>query len=250
MGKLQNRVALVTGGTRGIGKSVAAAFAAAGARVFIAGHLDKPALERTLSDLRSMGAEVDGGLFDVSDCNQVRRLADRIDERFGTLEIVVNNAGTITPTPLLEITSEQWQRTIGIHLNGTFYCTVEMVRRFLQPQGHGKIINVTAPSAVRGSSGVADYASAKAGIIAFTRNAARELLPLNIQVNAVLPVARTRMTDALAKYYAGLSDPEVAARLGKLAPPESVVPAFMFFASADSDYVTGQVLAADGGLLA
>jgi 3-oxoacyl-[acyl-carrier protein] reductase len=97
---------------------------------------------------------------------------------------------------------------------------------------------------------VVDYASAKGGIIAFTRNAARELLPLNIQVNAVLPVASTRMTDALAKYYASLSNPETAARLGNLAPPQSVVPAFMFFASADSDYVTGQVLAADGGLLA
>jgi 3-oxoacyl-[acyl-carrier protein] reductase len=92
--------------------------------------------------------------------------------------------------------------------------------------------------------------AAKAGIIAFTRNAARELLPLNIQVNAILPVARTRMTDALANYYTGLSNPEAAARLRNLAPPDSVAPAFVFFASADSDYVTGQVLAADGGLLA
>jgi 3-oxoacyl-[acyl-carrier protein] reductase len=250
MGKLQNKVALVTGGTRGIGKSVAAAFAQKGARLFITGHLDEPALKQTLGEFSLMGTEADGGLFDIGDCDQVRRLADRIAERFGTLEIVVNNAGTITPTPLLDITWEQWQRTISIHLSGTFYCTVEMVRRFLKPQGHGKIINVTAPSAVRGSYGVADYASAKAGIIAFTRNAARELLPLNIQVNAVLPVARTRMTEALANYYVRLSNPEVAARLENLAPPQSVVPAFMFFASADSDYVTGQLLAADGGLLA
>jgi 3-oxoacyl-[acyl-carrier protein] reductase len=125
-----------------------------------------------------------------------------------------------------------------------------MVRRFLKPKRSGKIINVTAPSALRGSYGVADYAAAKAGIIAFTRNAARELMPLNIQVNAVLPVARTRMTDALANYYIGLSNPETAARLETLAPPEAVVPAFLFFASAESDYVTGQVLAADGGLMA
>jgi 3-oxoacyl-[acyl-carrier protein] reductase len=151
---------------------------------------------------------------------------------------------------LLDITQEQWERTIRTHLNGTFFCTVELVRRFLKPKRSGKIINVTAPSALRGSYGVADYAAAKAGIIAFTRNAARELLPLNIQVNAVLPVARTRMTDALATYYAGLSNPETAARLETLAPPEAVVPAFLFFASTESDYVTGQVLAADGGLLA
>jgi 3-oxoacyl-[acyl-carrier protein] reductase len=111
-------------------------------------------------------------------------------------------------------------------------------------------VNVTAPAAVRGSSGVADYASAKGGIIAFTRNAARELLPFNIQVNAVLPVARSRMTDALAEYHARFTGEENAARLRNLPPPEAVVPSFLFLASSDSDYVSGQVLAADGGLLA
>lgn len=250
MAKLQDKIALITGGTRGIGKSVAEAFAREGARLFIAGHLDEPALQQTLDGLKRAGTEAEGGLFDVGSNDDVRRLADAIANQFGALDIVVNNAGNITPTRLLEITSEQWERTIKTHLSGTFYCTVEMVRRFLEPKRSGKIINVTAPSALRGSHGVADYASAKAGIIAFTRNAARELLPFNIQVNAVLPVARTRMTDALAKYHAALSNAETAASLGSLGPPETVVPTFLFFASADSDYVTGQVLAADGGLLA
>jgi 3-oxoacyl-[acyl-carrier protein] reductase len=250
MSKLQDKVALITGGTRGIGKSVAEAFAREGARLFIAGHLDESALRHSIAELRAAGANAEGGLFDVGNYDEIRRLAGAVADRFGVLDIVVNNAGNITPTPLLDITSEQWERTIATHLNGTFYCTLEVVRRFFKPQRRGKIINVTAPSAVRGSYGVADYASAKAGIIAFTRNAARELLPLNIQVNAVLPVARTRMTDALAKYYTALSNAETAASLSNLAPPESVVPAFVFFASADSDYVTGQVLAADGGLLA
>jgi 3-oxoacyl-[acyl-carrier protein] reductase len=250
MAKLQDKTALITGGTRGIGKSVADAFAREGARLFIAGHRDESALQQTLSGLRHAGANADGGLFDVGSYDQVRKLADAVAARFGGLDIVVNNAGIIAPTSLLDITAEQWERTVSTHLNGTFYCTVEMVRRFLMPKRRGKIINVTAPSAVRGSYGVADYASAKAGIIAFTRNAARELMPLNIQVNAVLPVAATRMTEALAKYYAAMSNRETASRLGDLAPPESVVPAFLFFAAADSDYVTGQVLAADGGLLA
>jgi 3-oxoacyl-[acyl-carrier protein] reductase len=248
--RLKDKIALVTGGTRGIGKSVAEAFAGEGARLFIVGHLDEPALHQTLIELQRAGTEVEGGLFDIGTYDEVLRLSNAIADHFGALDIVVNNAGNITPTPLLDITSEQWERTIRTHLNGTFYCTMEMVRRFLKPKQSGKIINVTAPSAVRGSYGVADYASAKAGIVAFTRNAARELLPLNIQVNAVLPVARTRMTEALAKYYAALSNSEAAARLESLAPPDSVVPAFVFFASAESDYVTGQVLAADGGLLA
>jgi 3-oxoacyl-[acyl-carrier protein] reductase len=250
MGKLQNKIALITGGTRGIGKSVAEAFAGEGARLFIAGHLDELALQQTLSGLKKAGIDAAGGLFDVGSDAEITRLADAIAERFGALDIVVNNAGNIAPTGLLEITAEQWERTIRTHLNGAFYCTVEMVRRFLKPKRSGKIINVTAPSALRGSYGVADYASAKAGIIAFTRNAARELLPFNIQVNAVLPVARTRMTDALAQYHAALPSAETAARLRSLGPPETVVPAFVFFASPDSDYVTGQVLAADGGLLA
>jgi 3-oxoacyl-[acyl-carrier protein] reductase len=250
MTRLRDKVALITGGTRGIGKSVAEAFAREGARLFIAGHRDEPALQQTLGELRRAGADAEGGLFDVGSNEDVRRLADAIANRFGALDIVVNNAGNIAPTPLLEITPEQWEQTIRTHLHGTFYCTVEMVRRFLKPRSRGKIINVTAPSAVRGSSGVADYASAKAGIIAFTRNAARELLPFNIQVNAVLPVARTRMTEALAEYRNRIADTETAGRLGQLPPPETVVPAFLFFASPDSDYVTGQVLAADGGLLA
>jgi 3-oxoacyl-[acyl-carrier protein] reductase len=250
MHRLKDRVALITGGTRGIGKSVAEAFAGEGARIFITGHTDEDALQQTLAELKRAGAEAEGGLFNIGSYQEVQRLADTIAARFGGLEIAVNNAGNLAPTPLLALEPEQWERTIRTHLNGTFFCTLEMVRRFLKPKRSGKIINVTAPSALRGSYGVADYAAAKAGIIAFTRNAARELMPLNIQVNAVLPVARTRMTEALASYYLGLSNPETAARLETLAPPKAVVPAFLFFASAESDYVTGQVLAADGGLMA
>ncbi|HJU27773.1 MAG TPA: SDR family NAD(P)-dependent oxidoreductase [Candidatus Binataceae bacterium] len=247
--KLGGKVALITGASRGIGRSVAEAFAREGAKLFLTGRVDREALEGALGDLVRTG-EADGGLFDVSRYDEVKRLADAIGERYGALDIVVNNAGNIEPAPLLEITPEQWERTIGTHLGGTFYCTVEMVRRFMAPKRRGKIINVTAPSAVRGSYGVADYASAKAGIIAFTRNAARELLPLNIQVNAVLPVARSRMTDALAQYHSRFVGEESAARLSALPSPEVVVPPFIFFASGDSDYVTGQVLAADGGLTA
>jgi 3-oxoacyl-[acyl-carrier protein] reductase len=247
--KLNGKVALITGASRGIGKSVAEGFAREGAKLFLVGHTDEEALRQTLADIGQSGTEAEGGLYDVGSYDDVRRIADAIGERYGTLDIVINNAGNIAPTPLLEITPQQWERTVRTHLHGTFYCTVEMVRRFLKPQRSGKIVNVTAPAAVRGSSGVADYASAKGGIIAFTRNAARELLPFNIQVNAVLPVARSRMTDALAEYRATFAS-EDAARLRNLPPPEAVAPSFLFLASSDSDYVSGQVLAADGGLLA
>lgn len=250
MGKLKAKVALITGASRGIGRSLAIGFAREGAKLYLVGHKDEAALREILDELRRAGAEAEGSLFDVGNHPDVLRIADAVERRYGTLDILVNNAGNISPTPLLEITPEQWDTTVRTHLYGTFYCTVEMVKRFLRAKRAGKVVNVTAPSAVRGSNGVADYASAKGAIIAFTRNAARELLPLNIQVNAVLPVARSRMTDALAEYHTRFSGEESAARLRNLAPPDVLLPVFLFLAGSDSDYVTGQVVGADGGLLA
>jgi len=250
MRKLEGKIALITGASRGIGCSVAQAFAREGAHLFLVGHVDQQALDDTARLVREAGADVQAGLFDVGNYDDVCRIADRIATQFGTLDIVVNNAGTIRPTPLLEITSEQWERVLRTHLYGTFYCTVEMVRRFLAAKRSGKIINVTAPSAVRGSSGVADYASAKGGIIAFTKNAAKELAPLNIQVNAVLPVAHSRMTEALAEYHGRVFGEEAVARFRSHPSPDVVAGTFLFFAGSDSDYVTGQVLAADGGATA
>jgi 3-oxoacyl-[acyl-carrier protein] reductase len=245
--KLKGKIAVITGASRGIGRAVSEGFACEGASLFLVGHVDEVALNDCMDAARRLGAEVDGGLFDVGDHAEVKRLADRIEDRYGTVDILVNNAGVLTPTPLLEITPTQWDRTIRTHLHGTFYCTMEMVNRFMKSRGAGKVINLTAPSALRGSQGVTDYASAKGGIIAFTRNAARELLPLNIQVNAVLPVADTRMTEALADYDRRGSGPEAAAMPRVRPTPEQLVPTFLFFASSDSDVVTGQILAADGG---
>ncbi len=248
--RLKDRIALITGASRGIGRAVAVGFAREGAKLFLVGHTDERALEEAVSECRSAHSTVEGGLFDIGSYEEVCRLADAVEKRFGTVDILVNNAGIIKPTPLLDITPAQWERTVRTHLHGTFHCTLEMVNRFMKPRRSGKVINVTAPAAVRGSYGVADYASAKGGIIAFTRNAAREFIPLNIQVNAVLPVAESRMTEALVAYYVGQFGEEAAVRLQNLAPPDVLVPTFVFFASSDSDYVTGQILAADGGLLA
>lgn len=249
-GKLEGKTALITGAGRGIGRSIAQAFAREGARLFLISHVDQHALDDTSSLTRASGVDVQDGLFDVGNYDDVCRMADRIAAQFGTLDVVVNNAGTIKPMPLLEITPEQWERTLRTHLSGAFYCTTVMATRFLAPKRSGKIINVTAPSAIRGSSGVADYASAKGGIIAFTKNAAKELTPLNIQVNAVLPVASSRMTEALAEYQSRLFGEQAAARLRSHPSPDVLAATFLFFASADSDYVTGQVLAADGGATA
>jgi 3-oxoacyl-[acyl-carrier protein] reductase len=250
--RLSGSVALVTGASRGIGNAVAQAFAREGASVFLVGHSDSDALQRAVEETRQAGAQAgeaaaDGGLFDVGRYEEVRRLADAIERRFGRLDIVVNNAGVIRPTPLLEITPEQWDDTIRTHLHGTFHCTVEMVNRFMKQRRSGKIVNVAAASALRAYAGVADYASAKGGIVAFTRNAARELQPFNVQVNAIIPVARTRMIDALGAYYEKTHGARAASHITEVAQPHALVPSFLFFASSDSDYVTGQILSADGG---
>ena len=245
--KLAGRVALITGASRGIGKSVAAAFAREGANLFLVGNRDEGALQQTLREVRALGVEAEGGLFDVGVYDDVIGIADAIERCFGALDIVVNNAGIINPTPLLEITSEQWERTIRTHLNGTFYCTLEMVNRFMKRKRAGKIVNVAAAAALKAYQGVADYGSAKGGIVAFTRNAARELMPLNIQVNCVIPVAQSRMIDSLGEYYREQFGAGASARIKDVAPPEALVPSFLFFASSDSDYVTGQILTADGG---
>jgi 3-oxoacyl-[acyl-carrier protein] reductase len=245
MPRLAGKHILVTGASRGIGRSVALAYAREGARVFAVGHRDQAALDEVLGELRAAGSDAAGGLFDVGDPAAVRALGTAIERALGTLDVVVNNAGIITPTKFLEMMPEQWERTLRVHLNGTFFVMQEMTRRFFVPQGRGKIINVSAQSAIRASTGLADYASAKGGILSLTRNAARELAPMNVQVNAVLPLARTRMTEALA-----VQRPADAERLRKLASADRVPGTFIFLASDDSDYVSGQTIGADGGATA
>lgn len=217
--KLKGKVALITGASRGIGRSVAHAFAREGASLFLVGHRDETAIREGVRDARKLGAEAEGGLFDVGNYQEVQRLADAIERSFRTLDILVNNAGIIRPTPLLEITPEQWEGTIRTHLHGTFYCTVEMVNRFMKEKRSGKIVNLAAAAALKGYYGVADYASAKGGIISLTRNAAKELLPYNIQVNVIVPVARTRMIDSLGEYYERFLGKKAGDSIKQVAPP-------------------------------
>jgi 3-oxoacyl-[acyl-carrier protein] reductase len=242
--RLENKIALITGASKGIGKAVAEGFAKEGAHLYLVGHKDKKRLNEVMECCKSKGVTVNSGLFDVGNNAEIERLMEEVGKVFGGVDILVNNAGIIKPTPFLEIHPQQWDKVIKTHLYGTFYCTTETVRRFMKDKKRGKIINLCAPAAVRGSIGVADYASAKGGIYAFTKNAARELLAYNIQANAILPVARTRMTDSLAEFHGAEGE-----RFFHLADPTVLVPSFIFFASEDSDYVTGQVLTVDGGMM-
>jgi 3-oxoacyl-[acyl-carrier protein] reductase len=246
MGRLDGQVAIVTGGSRGIGRAVALGFAREGADVVVVGARDRVTLSEAEKEISALGRRVVVDLVDVSQRRAVDRLVERVLEGWGRIDVLVNNAGIIQPAWLEEISGEQWDEMIAVHLTGTFNFT-QAVLPTMKRQGKGKIINVAAPSALRAVVGVADYAAAKGGIITFTRSAARELAPHNIQVNCISPVARTRMTDALVAFRSRHSI-ETPTTSGRYAPIERVVPAFVFFASGDSDYVTGQILAVDGGL--
>ncbi len=248
--RLRNKVALITGGSRGIGRAVALEFAREGARVAIVGVRDRQALTTVAREIEALGAGALTFTADVARRADIGRVVEDVRSRWDRIDVLVNNAGIVRPSRLEEISEEQWDTTLAVHLSGTFHGT-QAVIPLMKAQGGGKIINIAAPAALRGSFGVADYAAAKGGIIAFTRNAASELKEHNIQVNCISPIADTRMTDAVFTFrHEQLSEPASRVRGATLPDPEVVAPAFVFFACSDSDYITGQVLAVDGGVTA
>ena len=239
MGRLDGQVAIVTGGSRGIGRAVALAFAREGAHVAVVALRDDEALKKIASEIALLGRESIGMLVDVAQRGAIDRLVQAVLAKWGRIDVLVNNAGILRLGPLENISEERWDETLGVHLKGTFNCT-QAVIPIMKQQRKGKIINIAAPSALRGSFGVADYAAAKGGVIAFTKNAASELKAYNIQVNCISPVADTRLTEELTKFrreHLG-----IARRDRESVPPEAIAPAFLFFATADSDYVSGQLI--------
>jgi NAD(P)-dependent dehydrogenase (short-subunit alcohol dehydrogenase family) len=239
MGRLEDQVAIVTGGSRGIGLAVASAFAREGARLALAAARDRDALEKAKIGIAALGGDAITMLADVRRRGDAEGLVQAAVARWGRIDILVNNAGILRPASLENISEEQWDETLAVHLKGTFNCT-QAVIPFMKQQGKGKIINLAAPSALRGSYGVADYAAAKGGIIAFTRNAANELKTYNIQVNCISPTADTRMTEALTDFRR--EQLGIARRDRAFVAPEAIASAFVFFASSESDYVSGQLL--------
>jgi 3-oxoacyl-[acyl-carrier protein] reductase len=239
VGRLEGHVAIVTGASRGIGKAVALTFAREGARLAIAAVQDREALDKVEREIAALGAECIAMMADVARRGEIDGLVQSVLARWGRIDILVNNAGILRLAPLEAISEARWDETLGVHLKGTFNCTQAVVP-IMKQQNKGKIINIAAPSALRGSYGVADYAAAKGGIVAFTKNAASELKSHNIQVNCISPVADTRMTEELTKFrreHLGITRrdrPPIS--------PDAITAPFVFFASSDSDYVSGQLL--------
>jgi 3-oxoacyl-[acyl-carrier protein] reductase len=243
--RLEEKIAVVTGAGRGIGKAVALAFAKEGADLVVV-DLDTDLAEGTAKEIETMGRRAMAIKTDVSIRDQVEELVKKTVEHFGRIDIWVNNAGIVRPAMLHKMTYEQWKDVIDVHLNGTFYC-LQTVAKVMMEQKSGKIINVISAAGISGTIGQINYSSAKAGIIGMTKSAAKELGKHGINVNAIGPAAITRMTE---KIY---TDPKLAPQylarkpIPRFVQPEEVTGAFVFFASDEANYITGQVLNVDGG---
>ena len=244
--QLAGRTAIVTGAAQGIGEAVVRAYAAEGARVCIA----DVAVERAhalAQGLARDGADAMGIRCDVSDRTEVDAMVAAAVARFGRVDILVNNAGIVRPAMLQKMTSAQWDAVLGVHLTGSFN-GLQAVAPTMIGQRYGRVINVTSTAGLLGTIGQINYGAAKAGIVGLTMSAARELAQCGITVNAIAPGAATPMTETIRtderfreKYLARIP-------LGRWAEPTEIAPVFVFFASDASSYVTGQVLAADGGM--
>ncbi|MBU6484777.1 MAG: 3-oxoacyl-ACP reductase FabG [Betaproteobacteria bacterium] len=244
--QLRGRSAIVTGAAQGIGAAVARAFVREGACVAIA-DLEQARAQALASALRNDGAEAIGIGCDVARRDQVAAMVAAANERFGHVDILVNNAGITRPAMLHKMSESQWDEVTAVHLKGSFNCLQAVVPGMME-RHRGRIINVTSAAGVLGTIGQINYSAAKAGIVGMTLSAARELARYGITVNAIAPGAATPMTETIR------TDPRFRDRyldripLGRWAEPEEIAPVFVFFASDAAGYVTGQVLAADGGM--
>ena len=233
------RSVIVTGAARGIGREIAAGFAAAHADVFVL-DFDGAAAEEAAAAIGAQAIRAD-----VSSTADVTAAIEQVVHRTGRLDVVVNNAGILRDTVVWKMTDEQWDAVLAVHAGGTFRTTRAAVP-VMRSQGSGRIINVTSYTGLHGNIGQANYATAKAGIIGFTRTTAKELARFGITVNAISPNAETDMVASVPEE----KRQELIAGIpaGRFGDPSEMVAAVCFLASAEAGYVTGVVLPVDGGL--
>ncbi len=244
--KLENKVAIITGGGSGIGKETALLFAEEGAKVVVADINEKSGME-VVSEIERAGGE---GLFfklDTSIREQSKEMAGYVFNKYGRIDVLINNAGIVQDALILKMTEEHWDRVIDVNLKGAFNC-IQAVVEIMINQGKGVIINTSSIVGLFGNIGQANYASAKAGLIGMTKALAKELGKKGIRVNAVAPgFIMTPMTRGVPEKILEMMKEKTPLRI--LGEPKDVAYAYLYLASDEAKFVNGAVLSVDGGLV-
>lgn len=237
-----HKTAVVTGSGRGIGRVIAERFAASNANVVVS-DLDQEQIERVAGEI---GAGAVGYKADVTNADEISELFAKVKEKFGTVDIVVNNAGVTRDTLIIRMDEKDWDAVLDINLKGSFLVT-KTAATIMMKQRHGRIINISSVIGLVGNAGQANYSASKAGLIGLTRSAAKELAARGITVNAVAPgFISTEMTETMPDAAKDTLLKRVLVR--RAGTPGDVASAVLFLASDEASYITGQVLAVDGGL--
>ena len=243
---LTGRKALVTGASRGLGKSIALKLASLGADVVINDISNEEEANKVVSEIKSLGRESKFIKSDISDFDQAKKLTDDSVEFLGKIDILVNNAGITRDNLILRMSEEDFSSVINVNLKGVFNVTKFATRPMLKTK-NASIINISSVVGVNGNSGQTNYSASKAGVIGFTKSLAKEIAKKNVRVNAIAPgFIKSDMTDKLSEEI--IDDYEKAIPLGHLGEADDVANAVAFLASDMSSYITGQVLVVDGGL--
>jgi 3-oxoacyl-[acyl-carrier protein] reductase len=240
-------VAIVTGGTKGIGKAICLLFAEEGAKVVANFSKDVDAAEALKKEAKTRGLNI--GLFkaDVTQFDQVKEMIEEVFAEYGKIDIFVNNVGLVRDNFLMLMSDDDWNSLLHTNLTGLFNCCRTVIRKMI-PQRKGKIINISSISGILGTSGQTNYAATKGGVISFTKALAREVGPFNIHVNAVAPgLIESDVVSKMPKEK--VEAITKSSSLGRIGKPEEVAQVVLFLASANSDYITGQTIIVDGGIV-
>ena len=245
---LAGKVAIVTGGKRGIGKAIALAFAEAGADVAVCGRvIEDGELEAVAGEIRRLGRRSLAVQADVSRKSDVDNLVQKVTEQFGAIDILVNNAGIVVRAPLLDTSEDDWDKVINTDLKGCYLCSQAVGKKMVERK-RGSIINITSSHAFKVSPGAVAYGIAKAGVVMLTRGLAQELGSYGIRANAIAPIlVKTEMTRARWSDPEFLKKREARIPLGRVAEPGDIVGAALFLASDASNLISGHTILIDGG---
>ena len=246
MTDIKNKIIVITGAARGIGFAIAERFCEFGALSIIL-DLNQEAIDEAVTSLKEKGYNAEGYAADVTNSEKIAELFKAIHKKHGKIDVLINNAGITKDGLLMKMKESDWDLVLNVNLKGTFICT-QKISRFMLKQRSGSIINIASVIGLMGNAGQANYAASKGGIIAFTKSSAKEFASRNIRVNAIAPgFIETEMTKKLSEDV--VKNYKDAIPLNRMGKPQNVADLCLFLASDMSDYITGQTIQVDGGLI-